>query len=79
MVDLNQDIVMDSKGRILIPLEIRKLLQMNPGETFKFSLENGKLFLLKSSEHSELIQEIEKFQGEVKKVLKTAISTEKLF
>ena len=79
MVELNQDIVMDSKGRILIPLEIRKQLQLNPGEIFKFSLENGKLFLLKSSEHAELIQEIEKFQGEVKKVLTTAISTEKLF
>ena len=79
MVEINNDITMDSKGRILIPLEIRKRLDMSPGETFKFSMENGKLFLLKSSEHTELVHEIKKFQKEVKKVLKTPISTEKLF
>ncbi|WP_457557769.1 AbrB/MazE/SpoVT family DNA-binding domain-containing protein [Candidatus Harpocratesius sp.] len=70
---------MDSKGRILIPLEIRKLLHFESGEKFMFSIENGKIILLKSSDYDEFQREIKKFQQEIQKVRKTPISTEKLF
>ena len=79
MVETDQELVMDSKGRILIPLEIRKLLHFEPGEKFMFTIENGKLILLKSSEYDEFQQELKKFQQEVQKIHDTPISHEKLF
>ncbi len=79
MVELNRQIVMDSKGRILIPLEIRKQLNFKPGENFMFTIENGRLILLKSSDHDEFIQEIETFQQELQKLSKNPIPTKKLF
>ncbi len=76
---MNQEIVMDSKGRILVPLEIRKQLDIKPGEKFMFSIENGRLVLLKSSSYDEFIQSIEEFQQNLQEVSKSPISTEKLF
>ena len=76
---MTQEILMDSKGRILVPLEIRKQLNLKTGEKFMFSIENGHLILLKSSTYEEFINEIADFQENVQKASKAPISTEKLF
>ena len=70
---------MDTKGRILVPLEIRKQLNFEPGERFIVTIENGRLVLLKSSSYEEFMQEIKEFQQELQKITQKPISTEKLF
>ncbi|MHA1519518.1 MAG: AbrB/MazE/SpoVT family DNA-binding domain-containing protein [Promethearchaeota archaeon] len=74
-----QEIIMDTKGRILVPLEIRKQLNFEPGERFIVTIENGRLVLLKSGSYEEFMQEIKEFQQELQKVTQKPISTERLF
>lgn len=76
---MSKEIIMDLKGRILIPLEIRKQLNLQPGEKFIFAVENGRLILLKSSSYDEFLHEIDKFQQKLRKISNKPISTEKLF
>lgn len=76
---MSKEIIMDIKGRILIPLEIRKQLNLQPGEKFIFAVENGRLILLKSSSYDEFLLEINEFQQKLRKISNNPISTEKLF
>ena len=76
---MSKEIIMDLKGRILIPLEIRKQLNLQPGEKFIFTVENGRLILLKSSSYDEFLHEIDEFQQKLLKISNKPISTEKLF
>ena len=76
---MSKEIIMDLKGRILIPLEIRKQLNLQPGEKFIFSVENGRLILLNSSSYDEFLHEIDEFQQKIRKISSKPISTEKLF
>ncbi|MHA1673153.1 MAG: hypothetical protein ACTSYI_05950 [Promethearchaeota archaeon] len=75
---MTQEIIMDKKGRILVPLEIRKQLNLELEERFIATIEDNRLVLLKSSSYEEFMLEIEEFQQELQKVTKKPISTEKL-
>jgi len=52
---------------------------MTQGEKFMFSLENGRLILLKTSTNEEFQDEVDKFQKEIRKITKKPIPIEKLF
>jgi len=76
---LDTDIIVDTKGRILIPKEIRKRLNIKPGTRLFLKIEDGRLVLLKATSLSEFQSEIEVFQEKLRKLTRDPIPTEKLF
>ncbi|MHA1187994.1 MAG: AbrB/MazE/SpoVT family DNA-binding domain-containing protein, partial [Candidatus Heimdallarchaeota archaeon] len=46
---MDSDIIVDTKGRILIPKEIRQRLKIKPGTRLFLKIEDGRLVLLKAT------------------------------
>ncbi|MHA1245558.1 MAG: AbrB/MazE/SpoVT family DNA-binding domain-containing protein [Candidatus Heimdallarchaeota archaeon] len=76
---MDSDIIVDTKGRILIPKEIRQRLKIKPGSRLFLKIENGRLVLLKATSLSDFQSELETFQEKLKKLTSDPIPTEKLF
>ncbi|MHA1354531.1 MAG: AbrB/MazE/SpoVT family DNA-binding domain-containing protein [Candidatus Heimdallarchaeota archaeon] len=76
---MDSDIIVDTKGRILIPKEIRQRLKIKPGTRLFLKIEDGRLVLLKATSLSDFQSELETFQEKLKKLTSDPIPTEKLF
>lgn len=76
---LNSDVIVDTKGRILIPKDIREKLNILPGVRFLIKIEDGRLVLLRTTSLEDFQSEIETFQEKLKKLTSDPIPTEKLF
>lgn len=76
---MDTDIIVDTKGRILIPKEIRERLNIKPGTKLFLKIENDRLVLLKATSVREFQSAIEDFQEKLRKLTKEPIPTEKLF
>ena len=46
---MNSDVIVDTKGRILIPKDIREKLNILPGVRFLIKIEDGRLVLLRTT------------------------------
>jgi len=68
----------DDKGRVCIPIEIRKMLNLKSGERMLFQVQNGKIILRKSTSIEEFIKKSEDFSEKLKGVTKDAIEFKKI-
>ena len=76
---LNSDVIVDTKGRILIPKDIREKLNISPGVRFLIKIEDGRIVLLRTTSLDDFQSEIETFQKKLKKLTNDPIPIEKLF
>jgi AbrB family looped-hinge helix DNA binding protein len=75
---METEIIMDEKGRILIPNEIRNRLKLKPGEKFQIKIDNDQIVLLKTTPTDEFLNEVEEFQKKLKNATNIPIKFEKL-
>ena len=54
-----EEAVVDKKGRIVIPVHLRKGLGLREGAKVKLTLEDGKIFIMRQVTPEEFIHEME--------------------
>ncbi len=69
----------DEKGRINIPIEIRKKMNLIPGEIMIFQIKGEKILLRKVITPKEFIEKSKAFGEHLKKKTNEPITTEKIF
>lgn len=72
-------VTLDEKGRITIPLEIRKKMEIEPGEKINLSLVNKILLLRKTITVSEFERLSENIRNSIIEKTDNPIEFEKLF
>lgn len=73
------DIVIDTKGRILIPKDIREQMGLLPGMKLLIKKENDNLLILRPTSNAEFKKEVQLFREKLKELKIEPISFEKLF
>ncbi len=76
---MNAESKIDDKGRICIPNEIRKMLNLKSGEKILFQVQDDKIILRKSSTMEEFIKKSEEFSEKLKGITKEPIEFKKMF
>jgi len=72
--------IIDEKGRISIPIHLRKRFNLSPGEKILFRIdEKNNLILQKSVSPEEFIDQAKEFRAQLKKVSKEPLEYQKLF
>jgi AbrB family looped-hinge helix DNA binding protein len=71
--------IIDEKGRVCIPLELRKRLKMTSGEKVKFQVDDGKLIIIKTTTPEQFSEAVTNFKARVKKTTDKPMTFEKLF
>ncbi|TFG25451.1 MAG: AbrB/MazE/SpoVT family DNA-binding domain-containing protein [Promethearchaeota archaeon] len=75
---MNAESKLDDKGRILIPSEIRKLLNIKSGERLLFQIQEDKIILRKSNSIEDLVSKSEEFSKKLKENSKEPIEFQKI-
>jgi len=73
------DSVIDTKGRILIPKDIRERMNLLPGMKLLIKIENENLLILKPTTDEDFRKEVNIFRKKLKELQVEPISFEKLF
>lgn len=73
------EVQLDNKGRITIPTDIRKKLDLKPGEKLLIHVSNNSITLQPKVNAKELQEKALKFRSELKLMTKKPIAFEKLF
>jgi len=73
------EIQLDEKGRITIPTDIRKQLNLKPGEKLFIKVTNNAITIQPKLSAKEIQKKASKFRSELKTMTKQAITFEKLF
>ena len=68
----------DDKGRVCIPNEIKKILNLKSGDKILFQVQNDKIILRKSTSMEDFIKKSEKFSEKLKEITKEPIKFKKL-
>ncbi len=76
---MNAESKIDDKGRVCIPNEIRKMLNLKSGERMLFQVQDGKIILRKSTSMEEFIKKSEDFSEKLKVATKDTIEFKKMF
>lgn len=76
---MNAESKIDDKGRVCIPNEIRKLLNLKAGEKILFQVQDDKIILRKSTSMEEFIKKSEDFSETLKGITKEPIKFKKIF
>ena len=76
---MNAESKIDDKGRVCIPIEIRKMLNLKPGEKILFQVQDDKIILRKSTTMEEFIKKSENFSEKLKGITKEPIEFKKMF
>ena len=76
---MNAESKIDEKGRVCIPNEIRKLLNLKAGEKLLFQVQDGKIILRKSTSTEEFIKKSDEFSKKLKEITKEPIEFKKMF
>lgn len=76
---MNAESKIDDKGRVCIPIEIRKLLNLKSGEKIIFQVQDDKIILRKSTSIEEFIKKSEAFSEKLKGITKEPIEFKKIF
>ncbi|MGQ4876376.1 MAG: AbrB/MazE/SpoVT family DNA-binding domain-containing protein [Promethearchaeia archaeon] len=58
---MNTELKIDEKGRICIPIEIRKMLNIKAGEKLFFQVKDDKIILRKSTSVEDFIKKSDEF------------------
>ncbi|HEY0089105.1 MAG TPA: AbrB/MazE/SpoVT family DNA-binding domain-containing protein [Candidatus Lokiarchaeia archaeon] len=59
---------MDEQGRISIPLDVRKKMNLKPGEKMVFKIENEKIVIVKALTPKEFIEKAKEFRKHLSEV-----------
>ena len=76
---MNAESKIDDKGRICIPSEIRKMLNIKSGEKILFQIQGDKIILRKSTSMEDFIDKSEAFGKKLKEITKEPIEFKKMF
>lgn len=76
---MNAESKIDDKGRVCIPNEIRKLLNLKSGEKVLFQVQDDKIILRKSASMEDFIKKSEDFSEKLKGITKEPIEFKKMF
>lgn len=76
---MNAESKIDDKGRVCIPNEIRKMLNLKSGEKILFQVQDDKIILRKSTSMEEFIKKSEEFSEKLKEEIKEPIEFRKMF
>ena len=76
---MNAESKIDDKGRVCIPNEIRKMLNLKSGEKILFQVQDDKIILRKSISMEEFIKKSEDFSEKLKGITKEPIEFKKMF
>ena len=76
---MNVESKIDDKGRVCIPNEIRKMLNLKSGEKILFQVQDDKIILRKSTSMEEFIKKSEDFSEKLKGITKEPIEFKKMF
>ena len=76
---MNAESKIDNKGRVCIPIEIRKLLNLKSGEKILFQVQDDKIILRKSTSMEDFIKKSEDFSEKLKGITKKPIEFKKMF
>ena len=76
---MNAESKIDDKGRVCIPNEIRKMLNLKSGERMLFQVQDGKIILRKSTSMEEFIKKSKDFSEKLKGVTKKPIKFKQRF
>ena len=79
MVILTTESKIDEKGRICIPVELRKKLDLKPGEKMIFQINGNNIIVRKAISPAEFVKKSEKFQKHIKETVKEEITIKKIF
>lgn len=79
VLKMNAESKIDNKGRVCIPNEIRKLLNLKSGEKVLFQVQGDKIILRKSSSMEDFIKKSEDFSEKLKGITKEPIEFKKMF
>jgi len=79
VLKMNAESKIDNKGRVCIPNEIRKLLNLKSGEKVLFQVQDDKIILRKSSSMEDFIKKSEDFSEKLKGITKEPIEFKKMF
>jgi AbrB family looped-hinge helix DNA binding protein len=76
---MNAESKIDDKGRVCIPNEIRKLLNLKTGEKILFQVQEDKIILRKSISMEDFIKKSEDFSEKLRGITKEPIKFKKIF
>ncbi len=76
---MNVESKIDDKGRVCIPSEIRKMLNLKSGQKILFLVQDDKIILRKSTSMEEFIKKSEDFSEKLKKITNEPIEFKKMF
>ena len=78
-MDVCSESKIDEKGRICIPIEIRKRLKINLGEKMFFQVKEDKIILRKARSVDDFIAKSEAFSEKLREATKEPIEFKKMF
>ncbi|MHA1273772.1 MAG: AbrB/MazE/SpoVT family DNA-binding domain-containing protein [Promethearchaeota archaeon] len=76
---MNTESKIDEKGRICIPIEIRKMLNIKAGEKLFFQVKDDKIILRKSTSVKDFIKKSDEFGKKLKNITSEPIEFKKIF
>ncbi len=76
---MNAESKIDDKGRVCIPNEIRKRLNLKVGEKILFQVQEDKIILRKSVSMEEFVKKSDVFSKKLKESVKEPIEFKKIF
>ena len=65
---MDSETFIDEQGRIKIPLEVRKKMNLKPGEKVLFKFENDKIVIIKAIAPKEFIEKAKEFRKHLSEV-----------
>ena len=75
---MNAESKIDDKGRVCIPSEIRKQLNLKSGEKILFQVQDDKIILRKSTSMEDFIKKSEAFSEKLGEITKEPIEFKKM-
>ncbi|MHA1489277.1 MAG: AbrB/MazE/SpoVT family DNA-binding domain-containing protein [Promethearchaeota archaeon] len=76
---MNAELKIDEKGRICIPIEIRRRLNIKSGEKMLFQVKDDKIILRKSTSVEEFIKKSKAFSEKLKEITNNPVEFKKMF
>jgi AbrB family looped-hinge helix DNA binding protein len=65
---MDSESIIDDQGRIRIPLDVRKKMNLKPGEKMVFKIENEKIVIVKAITPKEFIEKSKEFRKHLSEV-----------
>ena len=75
---MTNEIKVDSKGRILVPKELREEFDIKPGQTVRYTIQDGNLVILKPISNEEFKESVKTFHTKLKEMTDEPLKFEKL-